>query len=195
MARTFTKSGCALLLAALLSQPLLGASYKQAKDLAAKKRFPQAAEAYYDVYQKSGNKVEKRKAEWGLAQTLERMNLHYSASKYYSVIVRRGRTADNPFFRSALEELGKINSKISLGQSHIVQLFKAEIRLSDVPGPARGFYFYYKGVEAFGDKSLETADKFFEMVPSGSPYQLGALFHLVHQRPVTQHPTAPLYVL
>ncbi|MCX6131607.1 MAG: hypothetical protein NTX25_21420, partial [Proteobacteria bacterium] len=96
---------------------------------------------------------------------------------YYSLIVRRGRTEDNPFFRSALEELGSINSKLSLGQSHIVQLFKTEIRLSDVPGPARGFYFYFKGVEAFGDKSLETAEKYFSMVPAGSPYQLGAEFH------------------
>jgi tetratricopeptide (TPR) repeat protein len=58
-----------------------------------------------------------------------------------------------------------------------VQLFKTEIRLSDVPGPARGFYFYYKGVEAFGDRSLETAEKYFSMVPAGSPYQLGAQFH------------------
>ncbi|MES2743959.1 MAG: tetratricopeptide repeat protein [Bdellovibrionota bacterium] len=153
------------------------ADYKQAKALYAKKNYPKAAEAFYEAFEKNPNKSEKRKAEWGLAQSLEKMNLAYSASKYYSVIVRRGRVADNPFFRSALEELGKINSRLSLGQSHIVQLFKTEIRLSDVPGPARGFYFYYKGVEAFGDKSLENADKFFEMVPSGSPYQLGALFH------------------
>ncbi len=127
------------------------ADYKQAKVYFAKKDFVRAAAAYHEVYEKSDNKAEKRKAEWGLAQSLEKMNLAYSASKYYSVIVRRGRVADNPFFRSALEELGKINSRLSLGQSHIVQLFKTEIRLSDVPGPARGFYFYYKGVEAFGE--------------------------------------------
>lgn len=178
MATKLKIAAITLLLAwlSLGSNPLF-ADYKQAKALYAKKNYPKAAEAFYVAYAKGSNKADKRKAEWGLAQSLEKMNLPYSASKYYSVIVRRGRVADNPFFRSALEELGKINSRISLGQSHIVQLFKTEIRLSDVPGPARGFYFYYKGVEAFADKSLENADKFFEMVPSGSPYQLGALFH------------------
>ncbi len=178
MARISRFAATLLLMAsALLSSQGLFADYKQAKALYTKKNYPKAAEAFFQVYEKSSSKVEKRKAEWGLAQSLEKMNLAYSASKYYSVIVRRGRVAENPFFRSALEELGKINSRISLGQSHIVQLFKTEIRLADVPGPARGFYFYYKGVEAFAEKSLETADKHFEMVPSGSPYQLGALFH------------------
>lgn len=155
----------------------LYADYKQAKVLFAKKDYVRAAAAYHEVFEKSGNRAEKRKAEWGLAQSLQKQGLLYSSSKYYSLIVRRGRTEDNPFFRSALEELGSINSKLSLGQSHIVQLFKTEIRLSDVPGPARGFYFYFKGVEAFGDKSLETAEKYFSMVPAGSPYQLGAEFH------------------
>ncbi len=153
------------------------ADYKQAKNFFAKKDYVRAAAAYYEVYEKSDNKGEKRKAEWGLAQSLQKLGLFYSSSKYYSLIVRRGRTEDNPFFRSALEELGNINSKLSLGQSHMVQLFKTEIRLSDVPGPARGFYFYYKGVEAFGERSLETAEKYFSMVPAGSPYQLGAQFH------------------
>ncbi|WP_141733531.1 hypothetical protein [Oligoflexus tunisiensis] len=153
------------------------ADYKQARGYFAKKDYVRAAAAYYEVYEKSGNRSEKRKAEWGLAQSLQKTGLLYSASKHYSLIVRRGRTENNPFFRSALEELGNINSKLSLGQSHIVQLFKTEIRLSDVPGPARGFYFYYKGVEAFGDRSLETAEKYFNMVPAGSPYHLGAQFH------------------
>ena len=31
------------------------------------------------------------------------------------------------FFRQAMEELGKINSTVSLGQSHVVQLFKTKI--------------------------------------------------------------------
>jgi tetratricopeptide (TPR) repeat protein len=153
------------------------ANYKQAREFFAKKDYSKAAAAYYQVYEGSDNKSDKRKAEWGLAQSLQKLGLYYSASKYYSLIVRRGRTEDNPFFRSALEELGTINSKLSLGRSHIVQLFKTDIRLSDVPGPARGFYFYYKGVEAFGARSLENAEKYFGMVPSGSPYQLGAMFH------------------
>lgn len=177
MTRKLLRTVAALLVLTYTGGAAYGATYKQAKSLFAKKEYAKAADAYYEIFDRSKNKAEKRKAEWGLAQTLQKMGLMYSASKYYSVIVRRGRNADNPFFRSALEELGNINSKLSLGQSHIVQLFKTEIRLSDVPGPARGFYFYYKGVEAFGDKSLENAEKFFDMVPSGSPYHMGAVFH------------------
>ncbi len=153
------------------------ANYKQAREAFAKKDYTKAAAAYYQAFESSDNTAEKRKAEWGLAQSLQKLGLYYSASKYYSLIVRRGRTEDNPFFRSALEELGNINGKLSLGRSHIVQLFKADIRPSDIPGPARGFYFYYKGVEAFGSRSLENAEKYFSRVPSGSPYALGAMFH------------------
>ena len=60
---------------------------------------------------------------------------------------------------------------------HIVQLFRSQVRPSDVPGVARGFYFYYKGVEAFTNKELERAHSFFKKVPSGSNYYLKALFH------------------
>lgn len=160
-----------------LSADVSFADYKQARAYFAKKDYVRAAAAYHEVLEKTENKGDKRKSEWGLAQSLHKEGLLYSASKYYSVIVRRGREEDNPFFRSALEELGNINARLSLGRSHIVQLFKTDIRLSDVPGPARGFYFYFKGVEAFQAKSLETAEKYFSMVPSGSAYQLGALFH------------------
>ena len=166
-----------ILLVALFVAQTSFADYKSARALFAKRDYVRAAAAYHEVYEKSDSKPDKRKAEWGLAQSLHKLGLYYSASKYYSLIVRRGREDDNPFFRSALEELGNINSKLSLGRSHVVQLFKTEIRLTDVPGPARGFYFYYKGVEAFGAKSLETAEKFFSMVPAGSSYQLGAQFH------------------
>ncbi|NRA68998.1 MAG: tetratricopeptide repeat protein [Pseudobacteriovorax sp.] len=152
--------------------------YKRAKALYAKKQYEAAANEYYIAFSKAKKKVDKRRAEWGLAQSLQKIGLLYSSSKYYSVIVRRGRKASNPFFRSALEELGNINSKLSLGRSHIVKLFKTKLRLSDVPGPSRGFYFYYKGIEVFDDRRLEKAKDFFSKVPSSSDYYLGALFHL-----------------
>lgn len=154
------------------------ASLKSADAKLKRRNYPAAASAYFNVYSAPQSKTERIKAEWGLAKSLAKLGLYYSASKYYSIIVRRGRRAGNPFFRSAMEELGRINSKVSLGQSHIVQLFKAKIRSSDVPGPARGFFFYYKGVEAFAKSKLEMARNYFIKVPSGSSYYVGATFHL-----------------
>ncbi|MFW7379083.1 MAG: hypothetical protein ACOH5I_09780 [Oligoflexus sp.] len=154
------------------------ADYNKARALYAKGGYVEAAELYFRTYSSPKNLAEKRKSEWGLAESLQKIGLLYSASKYYSIIVRRGRRADNPFFRSSLEELGRINSQLSLGQSHIVQLFKTQVRASDVPGPARGFYFYYKGAEAFSLNRFEEAGSNFAKVPSSSSYYLGASFHL-----------------
>ena len=154
------------------------ADYKRASSYFARRDYDGAAEYYFRTYKAAKSLALKRKAEWGLAESLQKLDLLYSSSKYYSIIVRRGRRGDNPFFRSALEELGRINSRLSLGQSHIIQLFKTKVRASDVPGPARGFYFYYKGTEAFSDKKYELASNFFRKVPSSSSYFLGASFHL-----------------
>ena len=137
-----------------------------------------AATQYFNAYSAPKNRAEKRKAEWRLAQSIQRLGLLYSSSKFYSIIVRRGRRPDNPFFRDALEELGKINFRISLGQAHVTKLFKAKISSSDVPSAARGFYFYYKGIEEYNNDRYEKATRFFKKVPSRSPYYMQAIFHL-----------------
>lgn len=162
----------------LFSSETLLANYAAAQQYFARKDYMSAAAAYFNTYTAPRNKEERIKAEWGLAQSLQKLNLYNSASKYYSIIVRRGPGGGNPFFRSAMEELGRINSRISLGQSHVVKLFKTKINPSDVPGPARGFYFYYLGIEAFNDRKLEKSSEYFEKVPSDSAYHLGAIFHL-----------------
>lgn len=154
------------------------ADYQQATQFFARKDYVRAAGAFFQAYSYPRNAADRAKAEWGLAESLKGAGLLYSASKYYSLIVRRGDNRSNPFFRKAMEELGKINSTVSLGQSHIVQLFKTKLNPSDVPGPARGFYFYYLGVEAYSKRRFEEAGRYFEKVPSGSPYSLGAQFHL-----------------
>lgn len=153
-------------------------NYRRAKSSYAKRNYKMAASLYYKTYSRTKKNSEKRKSEWGLAQSLQKLGLLYSSSKYYSSIVRRGKKANNPYFRSSLEELGKINAKLSLGRSHITKLFKSKVRLSDIPGPARGFYFYYKGVEAFSKRKFEKASGYFKKVPSSSEYYLEAAFHL-----------------
>ncbi len=169
---------CVLVLLGMGFSNVCLANYNAARQLFQRQDYVRAAAMFHNAYQSPTSKAERAKAEWGLAESLSRLGLYYSASKYYSVIVRRGNKGDNPFFRPALEQLGVINSRVNLGQAHIVQLFKAKISPSDVPGPARGFYFYYLGVEAFNDRALEKAGSYFDKVPNGSPYYTPAMFHL-----------------
>ncbi len=153
------------------------ASYQEAQAFFAKKQYSQAAPKFFQSYAYPANKNEKMKSEWGLAESLRRLGLLYSSSKYYSIIVRRGPSASNAFFRQALEELGRVNNLLSLGQSHIVQLFKTKIPPEKIPGAARGFYFHYQGVESYIDGKFEKADSYFRLVPESSEYYVKALFH------------------
>lgn len=159
------------------SQTLL-ANFQQASAYFQRRDFVNAAGAFYNAYTSARSAPEKAKAEWGLAQSLHKLEFYYSASKYYSTIVRRGPKATNPFFRLAMEELGQINSRIPLGQSHVVALFKEQIPPSAVPGPARGFYYYYSGLESFGNGQQEKAYQQLERVPSGSTYYARSLFYM-----------------
>lgn len=164
--------------ALLLTDGQVWANYQLAQKKFRSKDYYEAAPLYYNAYTAPRSNSERLQAEWGLAQSLSNLGLQYAASKYYSIIVRRGRKASNPFFRKALEELGTINRQVSLGKSHIVKLFNTKVRASDVPRQARGFYFYYKGIEAFTAKQLEVAGDYFQKVPASSDYFVGALFHL-----------------
>ena len=154
------------------------ANYAAAQAARGRRDYVNAAAGFYSAMANPRDSAEKAKSEWGLAESLYDLGLLYSASKNYTTIIRRGYRPDNPFFRNALERLGAINSTISLGQSHIVQLFKAKIDPVVVPGPAQGFYFYYLGMESFQDAKYERAESLFERVPSSSAYYLRALFHL-----------------
>src|SRR5687768_6600899 len=90
------------------------ANYQLGSQYLARKDYVRAAAAFFQAYSYPRNSAEKAKAEWGLAESLKGTGLLYSSSKYYSVIVRRGPSQSNPFFRQALEQLGNINSTVSL---------------------------------------------------------------------------------
>ncbi len=180
--RKFANTGrmitAAVIVGSLLSAPLAHANYAAATQNYQARRYSVAAGLYFQSYSYSKTREEKRASEWFLAQSLQQLGLFYSASKYYSVIVRRGYNDGNPYFRKALEALGNINRTLNLGQSHIVQLFKTKVDPAAIPQAARGFYFYYLGSEQFSRKSYEKAEDFFQRVPAGSPYYVGAQFHL-----------------
>ncbi len=165
-----------LLALSLGAGPVL-ADYRAATAYYARRDYISAANAYFQASGYPKAPGEKERSEWGLAQSLTRLGFYYSASKYYSVIVRRGPTQNNVYFVKALEELGRINSTINLGQSHIVQLFKTRIDPSLVPQQAAGFYFYYLGIEAFNQRKYEQAFAYFQKVPNG-PYLIKAQFHM-----------------
>jgi hypothetical protein len=142
--------------------------------------YPGAASAAFQLYSSSQNIQEKLNAGFFLARSLQALDLPYSASRFYGAIVRQG-PVSNPFFRQSFEQLGQINSTVSLGQAQIVQLVTGRnggINPEAIPGSARGFYFYYQGVENFEGRKYEAATRAFRSVPGGSPYYLRAQFHL-----------------
>lgn len=163
---------------AILIAPVVQANYRSAQRDFVKGNYRKAAARFFQVMNYPKAKDEKIKSEWGLARSLQKLGFYYSASKYYSVIVRRGITRENIFFRKAFEQLGEINSIVNLGQSHIVQLLKTRVTPSRIPGAARGFYFHYQGVESFYDKDYGKARAAFRKVPAGSSYYTKSLFYL-----------------
>ncbi|MCX6118185.1 MAG: hypothetical protein NT027_11635, partial [Proteobacteria bacterium] len=166
------------LLSCLIFAESASANYQMAQQLMAKRDYQGAAAQYFLAYSSPRNASEKIYAEWGLGKSLQAQGFYYSASKYYSDIVRRGPRPANVFFRKALEEMGAINAVASLGQSHVVQLFRGgKVPAEQLPGPARGFYFYFMGADAYGEGKFEQAAAMFKRVPSG-PYYAKAQFHL-----------------
>lgn len=152
------------------------ANYRAAQALLAKKRYMQAAPEFFKAYSYPTNRIERVNAEYGLARSLEGVGLNYSASYYYSLIVRKG--TRNPYFKNALEALGRIDQKVNLGRAHVSQLLKKSINPAAVPGKARGFFFYYQGLEAFSDQKWNLASQNFTRVNSSSKYYAKAQFHL-----------------
>jgi hypothetical protein len=154
------------------------AGYAEALNFYRANRLYEAASMFFQAKELAQTNNEKRAAEWYLAESLQRIGFLYSASKYYTLIVRRGYKANNPYFRRALEALGQINNSVNLGQSQIVELFKTKVDQSAIPGAARGFYFYYLGVEQYSQGRYKSARSYFDKVPPGSSYSAGADFHL-----------------
>ena len=152
-------------------------SMSKARRALAERKLSKAAVLFYQE-SKSGKRHKRIQAQLGLADTLYRMRLFYSASMYYSNLVRAGYKGNKSYFRKGLAKLGTIDTEFNLGQSHVVQLLKLKINSSQVPPPAKGFYFYYKGVEAFTRRGFKSAGQMFKRVSASSPYYTKAQFHL-----------------
>ena len=152
------------------------ADLSRADKLFAQKRYIAAAPEYFKIYLYPNNNEEKLEATYGLARALERADLPYSSSKYYSMIFLQG--PDHRHFKSAMSALGRIDNLIGLGRSHAIQLFARDLNPSQISGSTRGFYFYYKGLEAFSRKQWAKAAAHFRRIGSASTYYHKAQFHL-----------------
>ena len=146
-----------ILAGAVFSSHVLYGNYRAAQRDFVKGNYRKAAARFFQLMNYPKARGDKIKSEWGLARSLQKLGFYYSASKYYSIIVRRGVSRQNIFFRKAFEQLGEINSTVNLGQSHIVELLKTRVTPSRIPGAARGFYFHYQGIEAFYDRNYSRA--------------------------------------
>jgi len=131
-----------------------------------------AARIFYQVVASSGGDT-RSQAEFGLADALRGAGFPYGAAFFYGRLVQQG--ARNDLFRPALEALSDINARTPLGRASIAGLFQTKLDPLSIPPSAQGFYFYYKGLEAFDtnpsvSSNLARAKADFDRVPPNSPY-------------------------
>ena len=180
MLRTFTFALSAVLVMSIGESRLFAQSpadkgYLEAQKSFRAKDYQEAARLFYLTVLGASGPI-KSKAEFGLAESLRKLSLHYGAAYFYSRIVAQG--PRNDFFRDALSELGRINASKPLGKAAINGLLTKDVNPLVVPPAARGFYFFYKGLEAFDAKDVKSARNEFLRVPASSSYYATAQYYL-----------------
>lgn len=148
-------------------------SIKEAKKSFNNGDYPKAAVLFYE---QTSNKASRDVALAGLGETLFKMRLFYSAAKFYTDLLNLRSTSG--IGRAALAKLGMIDSEIGLGQSHVSYILKSKVESGGIPGPAQGFFFYYKGVELFAQRNFKKAFEYFKNIDENSSYFIRAQFHL-----------------
>jgi hypothetical protein len=149
--------------------------YLEAQKAFRSRNYAEATRLFYLTVLGSEGSI-KAKAEFGVAESLRKLSLHYGAAYFYGRIVAQG--PKNDFFRDALAELGRINSVKSLGKASISGMLGPGVPSIAVPPPAQGFYFFYKGLEAFEKKDARGARADFARVPEASSYYPSAQYYL-----------------
>jgi tetratricopeptide (TPR) repeat protein len=175
-----------------------GSTYNEALRLNKNGDFVNAARLFYQLHVSSTGDT-KLKSEFGLADSLRRLGLEYSAAFFFSRIVAQGPKSD--FFQLSLQALSQINAKTPLGRASISGLFANKIDPLQVPEKARGFYFFYRGVEVFesgknqssnSNNTVLQAKAEFDRVPADSPYFAQAQYYLGVISSVTKDSDAAL---
>jgi hypothetical protein len=193
--RIGTVSTGVLLAGVLFLSPLQAAAnsntatiaYTEAHKSLVKGNYGESARIFYQVASQAQGDV-RAKAEFGLAESLKNLGYFHGASYFYLRIAMQG--SQNPFFRNAMEQLGSINGATPLGRAAVSPLFsnKVDIDPITVPPGARGFYFYYKGLDAFEKEKVDAARAEFSRVPSNSPYYSRAQYYLGVMSAISEKP-------
>lgn len=152
-------------------------AYDAAYKAFSSKNYGESARIYYQLASQASGDI-KAKSEFGLAESLKNLGYLHGASYFYLRIAMQG--SQNPFFRNAMEQLGNINGTTPLGRAAVAPLFSAKVQIDPitVPPDARGFFFYYKGLEAFEREKVDAARAEFQRVPDNSPYFSRAQYYL-----------------
>lgn len=142
--------------------------------------YADAAKIFYMILASSTGQVQSQ-SQVGLAKSLEKLGLRQSAAYFYLRIAVKG--PRELFFREAMDSLARLNAAAPLGRASIDPLFKqgkgsSSIEPMSVPGSARGFYFFYKGLRDFEREKSKEAISAFNSVPSSSPYFSKARYYL-----------------
>jgi TolA-binding protein len=157
------------------AQSVATKGYDEAQKAFRARDYQEAARLFYLTVVGSTGDIQK-KAEFGLAESLKKLRLHYGAAYFYSRMVAAG--PSNDFFRLSLSELGQINSRKPLGKASVYGLLNSKVSPLVVPPKARGFFFFYKGLKLFEDKNVSAARAEFQRVPSSSSYYAVAQYYL-----------------
>ncbi|NBX16614.1 MAG: hypothetical protein EBR09_04540 [Proteobacteria bacterium] len=139
-----------------------------------------AARIFYQVASSSTGEA-KQDAEMLLGQALDQARFPYGAAYFYSRIVSLG--PRGKYFRPALDALSQLNSRTPLGRASISGLFSVKVDQIEIPPASKGFFHYFRGLEAFDagpDKpaNLRRGKAEFDRVPAGSPYYAPSQFYL-----------------
>ncbi|MFZ9519109.1 MAG: hypothetical protein ACO3A4_01395 [Silvanigrellaceae bacterium] len=139
-----------------------------------------AAKIFYQAVTSSQGEL-KQDAEMGLAQSLKLAGFPYASAYFFSRLVSLG--PRGKYFKAGLDALSELNSRVPLGRASIAGLFQVRADQIEIPGGAKGFYHYYKGLEAFdagpqNPSNLIRAKAELERVPAGNTYFNLAQFYL-----------------
>ncbi len=152
-------------------------AYNEAYKFLTARNYGEAARVFYQLASQASGDV-RAQSEFGLAESLRNLGYLHGASYFYLRIAMQG--TSNRFFRNAMEQLGVINGASPMGRATVAPLFSNKVNIDpmSVPPGARGFYFYYKGLEAFEREQVDSARAEFQRVPENSPYFSRAQYHL-----------------
>jgi tetratricopeptide (TPR) repeat protein len=127
---------------------------KKAKLFLEEEEYVKAISLFYKIKKYSKSTSEKRAAEYYLGLSLFDMDLNYTASKYFTTIVRRG-TSNNKYFKKSFDKIIEIHYQSSLDDAHISQLFSKNLDANLLSESSKSFYNFQKAIDLFYQSQTE----------------------------------------